>query len=619
MGLQVQPYDFAFTTHRHGAAEPYDFTEYVQSGAVALGTVAPWETITLNLRVPSPKWGSDPVPRIGDWIVVYDRGFEEPRAVGWGYCADISGSATANLGGTISTSEMRVSVISWMSLLDRCRVMVAPGFFDNSVGGLLTPKEFFDIQQELRSILFPGLDAEGAPSRVNLGNALQRTLELLNLPELPESLSYGDGTFTQLGVNVNVVSNGATASRYAVERAADEVPGWSVRNLATQSVRDTSVLKLIMGTWGADINMVEMFPTLEPYVVQDVDTSAQEASPYEVADATPAPPAEPVEDAGQRMSLGRPAQPGERLADRLPPETTPWLDDPNSDEILRGFLVEAGSESPVSSPVTTGPTITQEDLEVPIVGRTLVRARSGVSEALNANVVLMYRMRPWRTESLRQFVQGDTSLRPRSQNAENRYVDNTMFRGTTWASNPGEIRAYSASEVQSFTWSFSDDFSVNAVTIGLPAQPDNPLRYWERAGLPFVAERHIEKYGLRMYEPQWPFWPVFNTEDEDATLDDQLRTVGAQAAQFMGNAARFASGTVTVRYDRTLRAGMAVKVGSGLNIGGQPGLVEAYVEAVTHTFARGERGAWTARTTFGYTRGEIAGGDRGTQFSPEDA
>jgi hypothetical protein len=129
----------------------------------------------------------------------------------------------------------------------------------------------------------------------------------------------------------------------------------------------------------------------------------------------------------------------------------------------------------------------------------------------------------------------------------------------------------------------------------------------------------VWRNGLRVYEPQWPFFPPFDDDAKSFSTDliKGLRTVAVQASQFMGHADRFLDGSVSMRFDSSLRPGQFIDVnipakGDGLRL-------SAYVERVSHRVWVEAKGQVMARTTAVFSRGLVQEKmDRGQQFLLSD-
>ncbi|WP_215414744.1 hypothetical protein, partial [Escherichia coli] len=43
--------------------------------------------------------------------------------------------------------------------------------------------------------------------------------------------------------------------------------------------------------------------------------------------------------------------------------------------------------------------------------------------------------------------------------------------------------------------------------VGLPTQADTPVRFWSQMGLPFLYKVSVDRFGVRLFQPNWPFFP----------------------------------------------------------------------------------------------------------------
>lgn len=584
-------YKIAVKTYKFGRPNTpsaiTNITRFVKGFEVNLALRAPWETLSLDLVVPFSLQFSakSPVPVLGDWLVVEDEAIGQ--AIFWGYVAKSGGSLKAMPQGHTVTGGVRVTVIGWLDFLGRHQIRRAPGT-TRSQGGLLAPSEWDELFNALvegttaSSVLTP----EGETERRDIGAGLQEVVRVLGSVQLPGSIG-GVGTVTkevadrrgvdsvasggptdaqlirlglsrsvtrplQLGDQIKVVHDGATSSQYAPEFVADPVPGWAIRGIRAFGMRKATAQQLITATFGGDPNMVELFPTL--------------ASPGAIADS------EDGLDGGYRAGP-----------------------DP--------FAASDEEGTNVFGPVdrSTGPT-PEPKVETP--KEFAPKLANKTSEVLQANPVLVYRVSPWRDESLADFVaRNDTISNRRSK------LDPAIFPGVTW--RRGAVRVIPSDEVSFLNYEFTDANHVNCVTVGLPTQADSDIKWMQRSGLPLIAPTHpeyggiVERRGLRVFEPDWPFFPPF---EEDSSLMQSIFTVATQASQFMGAASRFAAGVVRSAYRSRLRPGMFVDV--GLPSLQSPITLRAYVHTVKHKGTVGERGHVSIRTETMYSRGLFNEGRR---------
>lgn len=243
----------------------------------------PWGGITLtlkptrdNLRIlrPSP----------GDWIVV--RLAPGAPAVAWGRVKPKRTGLRTVAGGVTATDPLVVEAESWLAFLGRVQLFVGIGIFQTA-GTLFSPADW----ESLFSFVNPSLRG--------IGGALEQFVRSVPRVLLPPSLGgrtkvadatikgllglKNDPLVTMRGTLCHAIdvihdypssirlAGPPTAERRAhgiapsaSTRAAEAVPGPNIH--AMQNVTglpETMVLDLMMGTFGADPNLVELFPSLE--------------------------------------------------------------------------------------------------------------------------------------------------------------------------------------------------------------------------------------------------------------------------------------------------------------------------------------------------------------------
>lgn len=620
-----QPHRFRLVLHRFGvqgrSADPVDITDYVKQVNIGLALVSPWESVSLLLVMPRPMqffFGAGRVvaPNTGNWLVIYDDAYHGdnfgrdplgPRAIFWGYITTRRGKISAQPGGKIVSSPLPITAVGWFDFLGRVRVQKAPG--GQTVGTLLAPGSWDEIFKALAdtaqvSETTPG----GETRRRDIGASLDKLLEVVGAVDLPPSLGGSDTVekvvpdrgnidrgvsdatlmaqgFTKvvtrkarLGDRISVVHDADTRDNYAPNLPVDPVPGWTIRGLQAYGQSRATAQQLIMGTFGGDANMIEIFPSLEEPGAVD-------------------PPAAPRGVLWQRTEST---------------DTSPALDESiRRSESRVGKLTFGALKSlaPEKSPKegTAGGGVGKVDKKI------APKFANSTAKALGANPVLVYRMRPWRDVELSEHVQHrDVVARTLSPLD----LDDDVFQGITWRGNRGSIRSYQASDGIEIDWLQDDAQHVNTVTVGLPTQPDSEIKWLGRSGLPLVSPQLVRRKGLRVYEPDWPFFPPL--QDDDTGFMASIATVAAQASQFMGAADRFSAGTISMRYDGTLRPGMCIDIDLPLIDAGI--VFRAYVERVDHTIAAGEKGTITARTKVTYSRGLFgeAAGSRGGQIEGDE-
>lgn len=511
---------------------PIDITPICLSVSWGEG-VEQWVPITIQPKTERYRYGSEITPYPGDWIVV--REHRDGPAVALGRVTPTGGSSDSKgpgMGRTLRLSS--ITAESWLSFLSRVSVYVGVGL-QHSQGTMMTLAAWE-----------PVVSALGKSLSTNVGTALEAIIRELLLVTLPPSL--GSAT---LADSVAVVHDAVTSRQWTDgSRAIDSVPGPTVNGLnSLEPPNGTTILGIIQGTFGADPAMIEMFPTLETG-----GTGAPAVKAVSLRDDSPLSAAEEAE----ALASGS------------------------------GSLRFRSSKRAVAA----GPAVRRDadgGARLPRVG--LSRRVQG---PLGANLVLNYRMRPWRTEPLSVFKANILS--------DGRPVV-PIFESVTWRNSD----AQTVEQVPSFQWTYDDASTVNAATASIPFDPDSPVRFFEQAGLPIVeqasASTLIREEGLRLFQPHWPFLPPYDTLNE-ATQNNYLaylRAVALQGFQFHYRSKRFFAGPATCAYDSRLRCGKVTRLALDTQLSAT-GAVYVYAETVRHVvqLAGPTR---SRRTMIDYSRG----------------
>lgn len=271
------------------------------------------------------------------------------------------------------------------------------------------------------------------------------------------------------------------------------------------------------------------------------------------------------------------------------------------------------------------------------------------TEALGAVPTLVYRIRPWQTEPLSTWLSRDSTTvgandptSPVTQStptpaattptgaltADQALV--ATFDQVTWNPRLGSVLMVDDDKIDFPTPTRSDNERVNMVTVGLPTQADHPARFWSEVGLPFMDAQSVERWGVRLFQPNWPYFPPSATKAKanstlgsalqqglagatrgalgraadpggaEPTLAGFIRTIAGLAAMMFLGRERFYRGqftTGTLRNDVTIGTPITIIWPQGFTF-------TAYVESVTANvdFA-GPNGACNGYLTIGYSRG----------------
>lgn len=595
------------------------------------------------------------LPGPGDWVVIrarYNRSIEAPenskyggtpRAVFFGYVTDVSASASVDPAtGTKNFRTVKVTATSWFDAVARNQVYVAPQaartvgtFFAKSrstddlysrgvqalarrlgkdiglrVAGASVPEQLRTWDELIDAITASLKSTEsteviGEKSIAAQSDAVGKSLEkawvalgTLRVPALlaSQTVVYASG---QTGVRgqyladqVPVVYNEISRQQYAPRMTVEAVPGWSLEGLKSIFPQGQSTIDLIMGAYMADQNMVELYPTLEPYDAAVVSRSPQTT-------------------AATIKYLDRQAQ-GE-IRQTLSSSVGGALD--LTDALSRAAKGVGGALGNLQALVDetkgkkTEPGTPASDL----------------ANTLGMNPVIVYRVKPWRAVELTEYAKSPT-VAGLSLRGSTIAIDDFIFRGKTWHRKTEEGRIvhgfrFREGEITNWTGSFNEQDHVNCVSVGLPNQPNSAIQFLSRAGLPLLATAAVEEAGLRHYNPRWPFFPPLQEKKpgvnvRQAALLESLYTVALQAMQFMGNADRFLRGTVGLaRFTPDIRPGMTADFEVSDIFAVANNTLSAYVESVSHTInVNPETGEISSSTSITYSRGALSDDVYLTQF-----
>lgn len=204
-----------------------------------------------------------------------------------------------------------------------------------------------------------------------------------------------------------------------------------------------------------------------------------------------------------------------------------------------------------------------------------------ITSALGARPILVHRLVPWRHEPV---VDWELKFQ--------RYA----YRNAPFGSLPAIMDDATAQRFNAITWPTARHFAIkqsdiymvsrseatsadyNAVTVGFPNAPDSEVRFQEESGLPVIVPEAVDRYGLRLFDIQWPF---YTNTDAVGGLSADTRYINGlawQGAQWYLGAGRFQSGNVNARYAPRAMPGesFSAQLPGGFTL-------EAYADAVTHT------------------------------------
>lgn len=243
-----------------------DVTRFVQSVSWMNAIKAPWESITVNMRIPLRHWNDViPGPRMTDgkrtwrqprpgfWVVVK----EGQQAVAWGRASRIASGAAVGGGAQahIQTMPIQVQCTSWLDVVQKSRIFLSPGM-KSGIDGFIYKFDTWGPHMvkllESFSTKYPG----------ELFDHLWAHLVRVWLPS-----TFGtdrDGLPFLMGDQIPLVFDDISTSIYAPARAGQhlDVVGFAM-NSAGSAIPHGTLWDLFTSSFGADPNIVELFPSLE--------------------------------------------------------------------------------------------------------------------------------------------------------------------------------------------------------------------------------------------------------------------------------------------------------------------------------------------------------------------
>lgn len=577
--------------------EKYELTPWIRALSVSGATSSPWSQITASLNIPAALW-TKVAPRQGEWLVVRDR---DNKAIAWGY-VDKRATGVSVIGTTVQSKVTNVATIDWLDLAARVEIYVSPSLVTQS-GVAAQPRtskrRYSGVLPAEPGTLFPvdrWTDPNTGPWRAlvkaarnyfsdeqgkqyfrPIGFALQEFVKLIMRILVPPSLAS-----EYLSAQVRTVYDQSGVDAYAPDREVEVVPGYTLAGINAIQPQGVTITGLLMQTFMADFNMVELFTSLEgPGVLESSN--------------------DPVD----RRLRAKPKA-DEVWTPEYDVNSPPPLPYAGAQTRYQGLELVWGDDEPEP------PELTDEER----YGRKLA---GGLAENLGRNPVIIYRMRPWRAIPLDEFVAQTVGNRrqktlrvgkngveeaTRPQNALG--VDKfnvAAFPGTTWRYE--DAPQVDKSAVLDVDFGVDDANHANLVTVGLPTQADTPIRFMQRLGLPFYSDEAILTRGLRRFQPEWPFFPPVDfraaagtamsilggvigqaVADSSSDMLRDMRTIALLGMLYMAGADRFEGGTLLLDYSPQVRHGEPIRAVMPEGLPGEGHELVAYVDRWTHTWER---------------------------------
>lgn len=581
--IQVHLHAPSIGTLKTSPVHVSDITPFVQSLEWSSSINAPYETISLQLKVPKNALKAIPI-NSGAWVIIRVPSLVDPplmpRTEAFGYVTSISiDQSVDQVTGTINTSGIQVNCIGWFDLLNN--IQMATGHFLGSYDrGTLLNTRFYSylLESAMESASFDG--TVGSALEI-MWPALARVAMPMSLTGLTKPILMGE-IIPVVHDNITAEYNcgspsGARTPRYNIAagvRQADPIPGPTITALTSTlgGGGGQTVMSLIQGSFMGDPALMELFPSLEDFGAQPWNTTYTKG--------------EPPDDLIPKDENGVPNFAASAFA------------------IMPKAKLGVGVRGPgnLTNQGGINPTV------VPSVAKGMPSDPLGVY--LGRSPVLMYRMKPFRTEPLRGFA----TARMKSPHAA-LFLLETMFNSPTWL--PMTAHSIPTTEITRFGLFQTDQNISTAFTCSPPLTSGNPLKYMSRAGLPVIPDFAKLYYrGFKEHEVSWPFLPDQEHIENMAAAGNPngymgyAYTLAMQAAQFGAPEFQMFSGQVELSFRTDIRHGQMIKIGLEAGLGNPwVGLtgedwMYAYCEKVTHRVTVDPvTGTTTARTVVDFTRG----------------
>jgi hypothetical protein len=524
----------------------------------------------------------------GDFAVLRDaRG----AAWSWGRVSLVRSTTKREPRGVLTNSPYSVAVQGWFDFLSRTRLHVFETQTRPSEGTLFSIIEWHAIMAQLNSM-----------HKSSAGMMLQYMLQQLLRIRLPESLGGG-----WLYEQVPLVHDAATAALYAPEFADIEPVDYGdlMPNITLNAFnnRSTDIGSFLTNMFVPEPMLIELFPYLS----------------YAGARAVP--------------GVGSPVVSGPAGTAAIPAGSLPATGSDALSNILGArpvivYRVKPFRVNPLYSAAVSKISYTDENPEYGLFSEHA----SVYSQPLKATL---------------------QAARIAARNATTKQlVDQNYFKQVTF--NPETIVPLPYHYITSVTRQRSDADRVNASSINA-GPPDTSSQIsvgaFEPYGLPITQKDQIEKHGLRLRLPTWPFYAPNATPPQD--LIAFYRAVAAQVMQFYQTGHLYETGTMTAHFTHAVvlkdpppahaswqpitRLPDATEQVPGIEpgrwfrtpyfggldlpmtppaspapAGTPPGVPTGapeyfgYINAVAHTIQRLENGLLTAQTNINFQRGHFA-------------
>ena len=554
-----------------------DVTQFVTSIRIGHAVNPPWDTMTIGLALPrhlldliltgDAGTGGHRHVHTGGWVVVRasagtgDKHVGRP-ALGFG-CVEHIKFAFQDIGGIADvpvqgTTIVMLECISWFQAAGRSNIRLALTDEKTTYGGVQDVTEWYPIIAE----------AIKNSTSTDLGYALEQLWSKVSGMITPDTLCAA-----LFGTSVPVVYNAHLAGNYAPDRAGAVLPvrGQGFLNLPVINP-ESDLWQWLSATFVPDANIVELFPSLEyPHLGPGDKKHTPVMSARQVAD-----PSVPVAEKDL-------------------------------------FLAEEGTSPPVGGAARSA----REAEGADRFGESTVPRRllTDLGNALGgANPVLMYRLKPYLMHPIDEKTWGRPTMSEKLKVNQIPVDPHHVGVAAQWY-------MVQDSEALSMDVEYSESERVNLTFARPTYMQTGAFRAYTQIGqvvMPQPAD--FNRYGLRAYEPLWPFIPEgtpversqaqawanptaggatpgsmlhvpslapTNAAAAEANLIDDFTAMGELVWSLCGSAERFAHATLRTRAKPWCRAGHWISGSLGAPANGGPVTYyhwTGYIEAVEHTF-----------------------------------
>ena len=280
---------------------------------------------------------------------------------------------------------------------------------------------------------------------------------------------------------------------------------------------------------------------------------------------------------------------------------------------------------------------------------------------------LMYRMRPWRAESLKGFLKRNKGLKkPIGKKSDEQIKQEAALANAsdplaqakkftealvnaapakapvenipkakyppTFGRYGGDVEhEFSADEIVSVDWGQTDNDLVTVTTIDMFNDTYGTLSFSSNMGLPYYSPSQVRKHGVRLFKLQWPFWSFASSKEDttgglqNAALIQYWQSLAQTAYQFTASMYLMVRGSAVLLYNPQINAGccVALELTASVNrssmlphsdifpttpyrkesLEQEPVTLYAYIEAVEHSVSTRANGEVVRLTKIQFSRG----------------